>query len=146
MAKKVKSSSKINKQEFRVCWLETNLATATVRAESPEDAVKQVYDFTENRTTLIYGQPLPESAWCVDSDDVDNVPKSIVALAESLNVDIEFFIEDELSRLQNPAEALLRQLIDKQSKLKHYKREVVTLTKALDDLGVLSADHYKGKA
>ena len=146
MSKKAKSSSKINEQEYRICWLETNLLTTTVRAKSPEEAVEQVYDFTEDRTTLIYGQPLPESAWCVESDDFDNVPEPIVALAESLNVDIEFFIEDELSRLQNPAEALLRQLIDKQSKLKHYKREVVTLTKALDDLGVLSADHYKGKA
>ena len=146
MSKKAKSSSKINEQEYRICWLETNLLTTTVRAKSPEEAVEQVYDFTEDRTTLIYGQPLPESAWCVESDDFDNVPEPIVALAESLNVDIEFFIEDELSILQNPAEALLRQLIDKQSKLKHYKREVVTLTKALDDLGVLSADHYKGKA
>ena len=109
--KKAKSSSKINEQEFRICWLETNLLTTTVRAKSPEEAVKQAYDFTEDRTTLIYGQPLPDSAWCVDSDDVNNVPEPIAALAESLNVNIEFFIEDELRRLKNPAEALLRRLI-----------------------------------
>ena len=99
MSKKAKSSSKINEQEYRICWLETNLLTTTVRAKSPEEAVEQVYDFTEDRTTLIYGQPLPESAWCVESDDFEDVPKSIVALAESLNVDIDLFFEDELSRL-----------------------------------------------
>ena len=99
MAKQAKSSSKINEQEYRICWLETNLVTTIVKAKSPEDAVEQAYDFIEDRTTLIYGQPLPESAWCVDSDDVDNVPESIVALADSLNVDIDLFLEDELSRL-----------------------------------------------
>jgi len=138
-------SSKITEQEFRICWLETNLVTAIVKAKSPKDAVKQAYGITDNQMTLIYGQPLPKSAWCVESDYFEDVPESIVALAESLNVDIEFFIEDELSRLKNPAEALLALLIEKQNKLTHYEREVVALTKALNDLGVMIADYYKCK-
>ncbi len=138
MSKKAKSSSKINEQEYRICWLETNLLTTTVRAKSPEEAVEQVYDFTEDRTTLIYGQPLPESAWCVESDDFDNVPEPIVALAESLNVDIEFFIEDELGRLKNPAEALLRRLRENENKMNHYEHKVLKLAEALDDLWGMS--------
>jgi hypothetical protein len=134
MAKKVKSS-KITEREYRVCWLETNLVTTTVKAKSPKDAVEQVYDFTENRTTLIYGQPLPESAWCVDSDDFGAVPESIVTLAESLNVDIKFFIEDELRRLKNPTTVLLALLTDKQNKITHYERELIALTEAINNLG-----------
>lgn len=105
MSKKSESSKVVSK--YRICWLETRLVSATVDATSPEEALKNAADYNGDLVTVVYGEPMPKSLWCVDED----VPQSIVEFAESLGVDMEF-VDEELERFSDPGVLEFLQLIE----------------------------------
>lgn len=95
------------KKTYRICWLETNIVTATVEAKSSTAALQNFVDNNGDLATLVYGYPLPDSAWVAD----DPIPESIIDLADSQGADISQ-VEDELERLKSPAHKMLLRVIE----------------------------------
>lgn len=84
------------KKTYRICWFETNIVTATVEAKSSTAALQNFVDNNGDLATLVYGHPLPGSAWVAD----DPIPEPIIDLADSQHVSISM-VEDGLERLKS---------------------------------------------
>lgn len=97
------------KKSYRICWFETNIVTATVEAKSSTAALQNFADNNGDLATLVYGHPLPGSAWGADAP----IPESIIDLADSQHVDIDQ-VEDELERLKSPIHKKLLNIIESQ--------------------------------
>ena len=143
MSKQAKVKTGDSKQavkQYRLCWLETNLVSATVDAKSAAKAVKKLDDHNDDQVTLIYGHPLPTSVWCVGTETktgtgrfkFEDIPQSIVDLIESLNIDLECHFDDEMSSLKDPGNYALLRLIEKQNKVASYEEDIKRLNKIVD--------------
>ena len=80
-----------------MCWIERSIVTGVVEARSPEEAVKNVME-NDCTQTLIYGTPIPGTAWCAQNHTIDEIPEKIFKKLEKYDMNYHM-LEDELYRL-----------------------------------------------
>lgn len=93
----MKSLKKTKKKLYKLCWIECSIVTGVVKASSPEEAVKNVME-CDGTQTLIYGTPIPGTAWCAQNHTIDEIPEKIFKKLEKYDMNYHM-LEDELYRL-----------------------------------------------